>query len=121
MKVTKVVATRAVKTKRGDFFVGMSAAWDTVQDDAGGPGADMDLTVTTDETAASGMSVEDARVAHILLSMECGIAAWRAALSEGAINKGEFDNRVKAIKHNTASHLEELTRPMIKSGAENAA
>jgi hypothetical protein len=121
MKVTKVVATRAVKTKRGDFFAGMSAAWDTVQDDAGGPGADMDLTVTTDETAGSGMSIEDARVAHVLLGMECSIAAWRAALTEGAINKSEFDNRVKAIKHNTASHLEELTRSAPNSSEENAA
>ena len=33
LRVTKVVATRSVKTARGDFFAGISAAWNTVQDD----------------------------------------------------------------------------------------
>jgi len=107
MRVTKVVATRAVKTKRGDFFAGMSAAWDSVQDDAGGS-ADVDISVDTEDSAANGMTLEEARVAHILLSMECHIAAWRAALTDGAVSKSQFDNKVRVIKHNTVEHLSEL-------------
>jgi len=106
MKITKVVATRAVKTKRGDFFAGMSAAWNSVQDDVSGMGADSELMMKDGDIASSGMSVEDARVAHILLGMEASIAAWRAALTDGAISHNEFDNRVATIKHNTAEHLQ---------------
>ena len=106
MKVTKVVATRAVKTKRGDFFAGMSAAWNSVQDDVSGMGADSGLMMQDGEFASSGMTVEDARVAHILLGMEASIAAWRAALTDGAISHNEFENRVATIKHNTAEHLQ---------------
>ena len=111
MRITKVVATRAVKTKRGDFFAGMSAAWDSVQDDVSGPGADTDLMVDTADTVSSGMSVEDARIAHLLLGMEASIGAWRAALTDGAISHSEFENRVATIKHNTAEHLQSLTEP----------
>ena len=106
MKITKVVATRAVKTKRGDFFAGMSAAWNSVQDDVSGMGADSELMMKDGDIASSGMSVEDARVAHILLGMEASIAAWRAALTDGAISHNEFENRVATIKHNTAEHLQ---------------
>jgi hypothetical protein len=105
MRITKVVATRAVKTKRGDFFAGMSAAWDTVQDDASGAGADMDLLTTTDEHTASGMTLQDAQVAHIILSMEASIAAWRAALSEGAITVNHFEGKVRDVKRNALAHL----------------
>lgn len=111
MRITKVVATRAVKTKRGDFFAGMSAAWDSVQDDVSGLGADSGLMMQDSEMAASGMSVEDARVAHILLSMEASIGAWRAALTDGAISPSEFESRVSTIKHNTAEHLLLATEP----------
>jgi len=108
MRITKVVATRAVKTKKGDYFAGMSAAWDSVQDDASGAGADMDLVTSTDEHAASGMTLQDAQVAHVILSMEASIAAWRAALSEGAISVNAFDAKVKDIKRNALAHLSRI-------------
>jgi hypothetical protein len=119
MKITKVVATRAVKTKRGDFFAGMSAAWNSVQDDVSGMGADSELMMKDGDIASSGMSVEDARVAHILLGMEASIAAWRAALTDGAISHNEFDNRVATIKHNTAEHLQAfMEKPEAKAKAK---
>ena len=108
MRITKVVATRAVKTKQGDFFAGMSAAWDTVQDDAGGMGADTDVSVDTDDTASSGMTMQEAQVAHILLSMEASIAAWRAALSDGAISENRFDGKVRDVKRNALAHLSRI-------------
>lgn len=108
MRITKVVATRAVKTRKGDYFAGMSAAWDSVQDDASGAGADMDLVTSTDDHAASGMTLEEAQVAHIILSMEASIAAWRAALSEGAISVNAFDGKVRDIKRNALAHLSRI-------------
>ena len=64
LRVTKVVATRSFKSKQGDFFAGFGAGWNTVQDDAGGPGADMDLAMTTGDFVSSGMTLKEAVVAH---------------------------------------------------------
>jgi len=104
LRVTKVVATRSVKTQRGDFFVGFSAAYDSVQDDQGAF-PDADLTVDTDETLDSAMTVEEARVAHVLLSMEASISAWRAVHAEGIISEKEFNDRKAAIKRSHAAAL----------------
>lgn len=108
MRITKVVATRAVKTKAGDFFAGMSAAWESVQDDAGGPGSDTDLMVSTQDTAESGMSLQEARVAQIMLAMEASIAAWRAAQLEGAVTESECDNRVARIRHRAMEQVNKI-------------
>ncbi len=104
MRITKVVATRSVKTAKGDFFSGFSAAWDSVQDDHGSI-PDADLTFSDGETAMSGMTVEESRVAHILLSMEASIAAWRAAHAEGVLSEKEFNDRKNAIKRSHAALL----------------
>lgn len=104
LRITKVVATRSVKTAKGDFFSGFSAAWDSVQDDHGSiPDAEMNFS--DDETAMSGMTVEESRVAHVLLSMEASIAAWRAAHAEGVLSEKEFNDRKNAIKRSHAALL----------------
>jgi len=108
MRITKVVATRAIKTKRGDFFAGMSAAWDSVQDDASGPGADLDLTVDDREVSVSGMTVREAQIAHIILAMEASIGAHRAALTDGAISKSDFEAGVRQARRNTLAHLSQI-------------
>jgi hypothetical protein len=108
MTVTKVVATRAVKTKRGDFFVGMSAAWNSVQDDSGGMGSDMDLTMETSDHVSSGMSVIDARIAQHILNKEASVAAWGNALTEGAISFESYEARVNQIKSNTVAHIDRI-------------
>lgn len=119
MRITKVVATRAVKTKSGDFFAGMSAAWDTVQDDAGGMGADTDVSIDTADVASSGMTMQEAQVAHILLSMEASIGAWRAALSDGAVSEGRYEAKVRDVKRNTLAHLSRiLPREEAKAAVE---
>lgn len=100
IRVTKVVATRSVKTKRGDFFCGMAAAWNTVQDDAGGEGADMDLVMHTAEFAASGMTLQEAKVAHNLVALQADIGAYEAAFANGGISQTELDNALKGIKNN---------------------
>ena len=102
LRVTKVVATRSVKTGRGDFFAGFAAAWNTVQDDAGGPGADLDLVMTMIEQANSGMTLKEASVAHNIVAMQADIAAYRAARANGGISESEFTDAVKAVKNNYA-------------------
>ena len=104
MKITKVVATRAVKTKKGDFFSGISSAWESTQDDAGGPGADLDVT----SESASGMTLLEAQVAQVILAKEASIGAWRAALSEGAITLDEFEAQVRNVKRNALVHLNQI-------------
>lgn len=108
MKITKVVATRAVKTKSGDFFCGMSAAWDSVQDDAGGQGSDLEVSVEDREVAVSGMTLEQARVAQTLLSLEASMGALRAALTDGALSMTEYEARVRGAKKNTLAHLSRM-------------
>jgi hypothetical protein len=105
LRVTKVTATRSVKTGKGDFFVGFSAAWDSVQDDTGTLGGDSDLHTTDAEIAPNGMTMEEARVAHVLLSMEASIAAWRSAHAEGVISAQEFIDRKTSIKRQHAALL----------------
>lgn len=104
ISVTKVVSTRAVKTGKGDFFVGFSASWDSVQDDAGGLG-DLDISVDSKDVSSSGMTLMDAQIAQQILNKEASVAAWRSALSEGAISEDSFDERVKQITSNTAVHI----------------
>ena len=108
LRVTKVVATRSVKTKKGDFFAGFSAAWNTVQDDAGGPGADLDITVTDAEVAQSGMTLRESRVAHLLVAMQADLGAYEAAFVNGAISDNERKDAEKAIKSNYGKLIREV-------------
>ncbi len=100
MRITKVVATRAVKTSRGDFFAGFAAGWDAVQDDAGGPGADMDLTMEGSDITVSAMTLKEAVVAHAILAMQVDLAAYRAALANAAITPEEFKAAEVAVTRN---------------------
>jgi hypothetical protein len=102
VRVTKVVATRAIKTKRGDFFAGFSAAWNTVQDDAGGMGADQDVVMETAEIAMSGMTLQESKVAHNIVAMQADVAAYEAAFANGGISRRDKDEAIKAIKNNYA-------------------
>jgi len=104
VRVTKVVATRAIKTKRGDFFAGFAAAWDTVQDDTGGMGTDTDLVMNTSEIAQSGMTLQESKIAHNIVAMQADIAAYEAAFANGGISKSEMTDAIKAVKNNYA-HL----------------
>jgi hypothetical protein len=100
IRITKVVSTRSVKTGRGDFFAGFSAAWNSVQDDVSGPGADMDLSVETEEVVSSGMTLMEAKIAHYLISLQADTAAYESAFANGAISQSELVDAVSAVKNN---------------------
>lgn len=89
VRVTKITATRCIKTSRGEFFNGMTAVWDGVEE----------------------MTLEESRVAHLLLSLETAIGAWRAARAEHAITAAEFEDGVRALKRNTVRQLSEIIPP----------
>lgn len=108
LSITKVVSTRAVKTRNGDFFVGFSASWDSVQDDAGGMGSDLDVMVETEEVSKSGMTILEAQIAQQILNKEASVAAWRCALTEGAISEDFFEERLRQIKTNTSAHISQI-------------
>lgn len=119
LRVTKIIATRCIKTGKGDFFCGMAAAFTSVQDS----NADSEL-ISDAEIAESGMNIADSKIAHVLLSQEVAIGAFRAALTEGAISEDDFENRVKQVKRNSFAHLQRLV-PMeeaktILANTENA-
>ena len=89
VRITKITATRCIKTSRGEFFNGMTAVWDSVEE----------------------MTLEESRVAHLLLSMETAIGAWRAARAEHAITAAEFEEGVRSLKRNTVRQLSEIIPP----------
>lgn len=108
IRVTKVVATRSVKTKSGDFFSGFSSAYDSRQEE--GYGADLGLIVPDEDVIASGMTLLDAKVAHIMISVEASLAAWRAAYIDGAISEGELAARGKHIKQKASLQIKDLLK-----------
>lgn len=100
LRVTKVVATRSVKGKHGDYFAGFAAGWDSVQGDAEGMGKDLELLASDDAVASNGMSLKEAKVAFYLVAMHADIAAHEAALASSGISPQHCSDATKAIKSN---------------------
>ena len=112
LKITKVTATRSVKTKSGDYFVGFSAAWDSVQDDGAQSG---DLLVTEQEESSSGMTLREARIAHMLLAMQADLSAHEAALAGGGISEAYHRDMVRALSAKYMAQLNQLAAPPAKA------
>lgn len=99
IRITKITCTRSVKGRNGDSFVGFSAAWQSVQDDQGGLGADVGADREDDATyAAQGCSLQDAKLARYMLSMECDLAALESAAVNGGISPERFRDSIRAVK-----------------------
>jgi hypothetical protein len=104
IRITKVVATRAVKGKGGDTYAGFSAAWNTVQDDSGGG---IEALLTDAAEAQSGMTLREARVAHLMLAMQADLAAHDAALAGGNISNNYHTEAQRGIKANYSRMIRE--------------
>jgi len=101
LRITKITCTRSVKGRGGDSFVGFSAAFQSVQDDHGGMGADVMTTASEDEVLAEqGVPLADAKVARLMLSLEVDLAALESAAANGSIDSDRFRDSVTAIKKN---------------------
>jgi hypothetical protein len=101
IRITKITCTRSVKGRNGDSFVGFSAAWQSVQDDHSGPGADVMADTEDDQVYASqGLSIKDAKLTRYMLAMECDLAALESALANGSISPNYFKDAVRGVRSN---------------------
>jgi hypothetical protein len=104
LKITKVVATRSVKGRGGDTFVGFSAAWNSVQED-GGQGVITAGEDSDEGNNLNGMTMQEALVASILIAREADTAAYRNAAAGGNISQSQADGAITAIKSNYSKLL----------------
>ena len=111
MRITKTVCTRSVKGRAGDHYVGFSAAWDTLQDDAG-LGGDLLVDQDTDQALADhqGMTLKEAKIAGYLLGMQADISAHQHAAAGGNINAEQCEGAIAAIKENYSKLLADIFR-----------
>lgn len=101
IRITKISCTRSVKGRGGDSFVGFSAAFQSVQDDHGGMGADVMPDASEDaEMAEQGISLADAKIARLMLSLEVDLAALESAAANGSIDSDRFRDSVAGVKNN---------------------
>ena len=122
VRITKIVCTRSVKGKHGDSYVGFSAAWDTIQDDAGG-GADQISTLESVDTAKSlgqGLSLRESRLAALVLGMQVDVAAHDQALAGGNLSIEQRAVAVRSIKHNYAQLMSDMFSGEASIGDTNA-
>jgi hypothetical protein len=102
IRITKVTATRSVKSPRGDHFVGFSAQYESVQDDGSGPGEDLVGETASGEGAipVGSLSLKEARLAAALVQMQADICAIEHAHAGGDLKQGQRNDEVKRIKGN---------------------
>ena len=108
LRISKVVCTRSVKTRNGDYFVGMSAAWDSTQEDAGGGATLIDAMGEGEQEQAivsQGMTRKQAKIAGLILGMQVDLQATHHALGGGALSTVEHRRAVNAIRHNYSKLL----------------
>lgn len=86
LRVSKIVTTRSLKTKQGDTYTGFTARWDSVQDDD--PSGD---------TPSNPLTLEEARIAHLLLSKETDVASYTAAIANGSIGLEEGQKAISML------------------------
>jgi len=93
LRFTKIVASRSVKGKTGDVFTCFSVMAEDFQDQSG-------VAVSDPEIASQGMSLDEARIAHLLVAQMADIGAHEQALATGNISPQFFRDRVSGIKRN---------------------
>lgn len=98
MKITKVTATRCVKTKRGDHFVAFSSHWDSVRDDS----------EEVEDSTDSAMTLEEATIALAILQFKADTACIEAAYLGGDITASDRDIEVRNLRSRYSKHLKEL-------------
>ena len=87
MKITKIVATRSIKTPVGDTYTGFTASWDTIQDDD-----------PMGDPPSQPLTMAEARIAQLLLAKETDIAAYRSAISNGSVAPIEGTTIIRTIE-----------------------
>lgn len=96
IRVTKIVATRSVRGRTGDSFVGMCSTFDSVEPSSG-------LDMVPEELVQDphgGLSTLDARVAAILLGLEVDVAALKMSFGSGDLRGDLLDQRIQEVTAN---------------------
>lgn len=93
MRITRIEASHTLMSSRGNYTLGLQAVY------SGGDGPD------------EGYTVEDARIAEVLLGLEATLGAIRNAFSDGAINEEHYNARVARSKANALAHIDRLRDP----------
>lgn len=111
IRITKTVVTRSVKGPRGDSYVGFSAAWDTIQDDAGG-GADLVTAQDGDVQLGNrnGLTLKEGRMAALLLAMQVDCAAHAQAMAGGNLTVQQYEEAKRAIQNNYTKLMADMLR-----------
>lgn len=117
LRVSKVVATRSVKGKSGDYFAGFSAGYNSTQEEPLGQGKDLVSTLSDSELMAQidtqGMTLMESQIAFYLVAMQADISAHEAAMASGGISPQYCADSVAAIRSNYAKLIH---RALSKSG-----
>lgn len=111
IRVQKVVATRSVKGRGGDHYVGFSAAWDSLQDDAGGGASLISTLPDADESVAiaqAGMTMKEAKVASLLLGMQADVSADQNAWAGGNATDDQLELALRTIRANYGKLLTDI-------------
>lgn len=108
---TKVVATRSVKGQRGDSFAGFSASWRSVQED-GGQGVVSVMDEGDEAHTVTGMTMQEAVVASVLVAREADMAAYRNAAAGGNLPKAVAESNIAITKANYSRMLVEVLASM---------
>jgi len=93
LRFTKIVASRNIKGRGGDVFSCFSVMSEDFQDASG-------EAVSDPEIASQGMTLDEARIAHLIVAQMADIAAHEQALATGTISPDDFRTRVSGIKRN---------------------
>lgn len=94
IRINKIVATRSVKSKNGDCFVGFSANYDSTLDEPAGAGKDL----IGEESKPGGWTLREAKVAQYMLSMVVDTAAYEAAYANGGITQNDLARMTEHLK-----------------------
>lgn len=86
LRITKIVTTRSLKTREGDTYTGFTAHWDTVQDDD--PSGDI---------PSKPLTIEEARIAHLLLAKETDVASYTSAIANGSVGLEEGQKAISML------------------------
>ena len=107
--VTKVVATRSIRTSRGDHFAGFSAAFNSTQED-GGENLLSALPEGDEARSVNAMTIEESMIAAAILGRQADLAALRNAVAGGSIPSAEGARIAERIRANYRTMLaEEVT------------
>lgn len=114
LRITKIVATRTVKGPHGETFAGFSGAMESLDDPSG-------MMLSESESSAvvgGGLTLQDAKLAHLVLSMTADTQALDAAWAAGNITAEYRGEQVRATRQRYALLLRNLVLGPKQEGGE---